>query len=349
MRRRTASEEVEDCEDALEHVGLTVTRRTWPVRHEAAPKHVSAGVAVTNTSSWSGSSFDAPLGDGLTATITSGSTPRHSTLTAGASPTSTHGQQRNREVSIDLVWGERDEAAEVGVHAAKTVTPSTVLTRAPRPPEWNHDSSPAVVRRRLSLHEEGRRSGTTATPAMIVPHAQQTPSPEVARLSLATQTPTPWNRMPPLLPVRDPPTESRELSMRPSYTLPSPRTPLWTALENEDDDDDEEREDAVAGLHDNAVVRLPLARRPSSFAHHAPSPSLVSSPSGAVVPAVTDASTAGERLQDPESHAAATAGHKRSRLAEEARKAQTDAWVEEMRSFFARIEERPLLTVTVDD
>ncbi|RNF11290.1 uncharacterized protein Tco025E_06743 [Trypanosoma conorhini] len=338
MRRRPASEETEEREDALERVGLTVSRRTWPVRHAAAPKHATAVAEGTDTSHRSGSSCDAALGDGLTATMTSSSTPRPSTLTARASPPPTNGGRQNREISVDIVWGERDEtAAPAGAHAAKARTPSTVLTRAPRPsPEWSHAAaSPAIVRRRLSLHEEGRRSGTAATPAMAmaVTHAQHTPSP-AARLSVATPTPTPtpWHRMPPLLPVRDPPTESRELSMRPGYTLPSPRTPLWTALEEED-----EEEEVVVGTHEGAVVGLPLARRPSSFAHHAPSPDNVHA-----------ASDAGQGPREPEAHA--TAGHKRARQAdEEVRKAQADAWVAEMQSFFARLEERPLLTVTIDD
>ncbi|EAN86684.1 hypothetical protein C3747_52g203 [Trypanosoma cruzi] len=353
-RRFTVSDEREECDDALEHIGLTVTRRTWATQLVGAQKHVvQPGVGGHKKSdqrrrSSSSSRSDAQMGNGLTATMTSGSTPPHSTQTARASPMKTHGRRQNREISIDLVWGERDdndeekeEKEEECVHVLRA-TPATVLTRASRPPERNDASSPALVRRCLSLHEDGRRSGTVAKKAMAANQPQQTPSPAAARVSVATPTPTPWNRMPPLLPVRDPPTESRELSMRPGYTLPSPSTPLWTALEEEEDE--EEGGAVVDLLRDDAIVRLPLGRRPLSLAHHASSLPL------AVTREVTDNSEDGRQLHGSEGRRSAPAFQKSQRQAEEAaRKARADAWAEEMRNFFERIEERPLLTVTMDE
>ncbi|EKF32270.1 hypothetical protein MOQ_003885 [Trypanosoma cruzi marinkellei] len=364
-RRLTVSDEREECDDALEHIGLTVARRTWATQFFGAQKHVlqqgvcehkkseqrmkrSSNNRSSSSRSRSRSRSDAQMGDGLTATMTSGSTPPHSTQTAHASSMKTHDRRQNREMSIDLVWGERDdkdeekeEKEEMCVHVMRS-TPATVLTRAARPPERNDASSPALVRRCLSLHEDGRRSGTIVTRALAVNPPQQTPSPAAPRMSVASPTPTPWNRMPPLLPVRDPPTESRELSMRPGYTLPSPSTPLWTALEEEDDED--EGGAVVDVLRDDAIVRLPLGRRPLSLTHHITSLPLD------VTTEVIDNSEAGRHVHGSEGHRAVSAFQKTQRQAEEAaRRARADAWAEEMRKFFERIEERPLLTVTVDE
>ncbi|KEG11529.1 hypothetical protein DQ04_02531050 [Trypanosoma grayi] len=313
--RRSASGD--DSDDALERVALTVTRRSWAARREEAPKPTAAGVHNSSTSS----SSDTQAVGGLTATTLT-STPLHSTAVCATpltsdSQTQQQRKRQSREVSIDLVWGE--EGAE------HDVTPSTVLTRAPRPMSWGDASSPAAVRRRLSLHEVGRRSGTVAT-TVAVGATQQTPSPMAARVSIPVVTPTPASHMRPfLLQPTDPPTESRGLSVRPGYTLPSPSTPLWAALE-------EEVGEADGSLHENNdddVARLSLARRPLSFAQHAPPVVLSATDTVEVAPSLTP--------------------HSQRRLELSQRQMKADAWAEQTRRFFDLIDQRPLLTVTVDE
>ncbi|KAH9597465.1 hypothetical protein LSM04_008340 [Trypanosoma melophagium] len=403
--RRSSSGE--DSDDALEHCGLTATRRTWPApNHEIEIKRNDKMMIMTSLDS----SNEMHTSSALTATnSTNSTTPQHTTVTwiSPMTSDSLHVQlqrhqsyqshqeesflQRKRqssEMSIDLVWGEEGEE-----EGRNNTTPSSVLTRAPRQTGWSDSSSPATVRRRLSLQEGSRRSGTL--PAISL----------TTTLTAAQQeevTPTPLRRMPhllqqPHLQPLEPATESRELPVRPGYTIPSPGTPLWPALEEEEDDEEEEGENnnnnnnnnmtevreqnTVEGVREDvdmdtdAIMRLPLSRRPSSFAHRV-APSSVSSvsvsPPSVVVASSQEARrlfTTGNNLngnngndlgnlanyhksgsEDPVVHDTVPMSQKSQRKAEEAlRKIKADAWAEEMRRFFEVIDQRPLLAVTVDE
>ncbi|ORC83348.1 uncharacterized protein TM35_000751150 [Trypanosoma theileri] len=439
MNRRSSSGENSD--DALEHCGLTATRRTWPApNYELERKHtMMTSLDSSNEMHTSGGG----LSTATRTTNTNSSTPQHNSTLTWVSPMTSdslqqqHQQQeeflqrkrQSSEMSIDLVWGEEEadeqEKEEKGEEGKKNSTPSTVLTaRVPRPTGWSDSSSPVTVRRRLSMHEGSRRSGTLpASSAATVITTTTTTTNNNNNNNIRTGeelqevTPTPLRRMPhllqqPQLPMMEPATESRELPVRPGYTLPSPSTPLWPALEEVDDEEEEEEEEEENEDNNNnnnnnnnniiteerlntvesvredvdmdadAVMRLTLSRRPSSFAQRV-APSSMSSVSISPPSVVVASSQEARRLftttnnnnnqlhrnaynhndvDEPANSQKSASGdigvvhetvpmsQKSQRKAEETlRRIKADAWAEEMRKFFEKIDQRPLLAVTVDE
>ncbi|CCD13293.1 unnamed protein product [Trypanosoma congolense IL3000] len=356
-----------DSEDSLDGLTLTTTRLSWSTKCIAGSKEV-------NTSGVSGMSDTLMGAGGLTTTHSS--TLHDSTITMSSPTTeSVHSQPRgfgsqegyrkrarcDSAISPEQIWEDEGEVAHVKDvqrteirQGFSTWTPSTVRAAAPQSGGASEPLSPDEVRRRLSLHTLGRLSGVLPPTVMATPISGQVPgvnaTPSFASVAvvpasgrpstIVTPTPTPLRRygdpssqMMLMARTDDPPTESRPLLTQPGCSIPSPRTPLWTAPEeemgadampngNHEDNDDHRHDDLCEDDDDDVIVRLPLARRPSNFSRVAP----LSQLSVSLSTAPGTQRDADEAVQPP----------------------SADKWVGQMRQFFARIDERPLLVLVTD-
>nr|CCC47833.1 conserved hypothetical protein [Trypanosoma vivax Y486] len=329
----------EESFDVFEGANITATRRTWLVNMYGDCKRFStvgasidgSNVAATNSGISSEANMLTPSDDNQL--LCSRFTPlTQSPQRNDARRECVKRQRSGRAPSTDFLWEE--ELVTEGQKADQDhpprfipvtgTTPSTVCARIRCPADCRHTLSPDAVRRRLSLHEgirsshEGYEQNANDTSEPLQFRRTAVASINATTAAQVTPASTPLNHgYLQLLPEPDPPTESRAAPRQSGADTPSSCTPLWTAPENEDGERVElENEDEFSRPYDDEddiIARLPLGRRPSSFSKD-------------TVLAVRLAEESGA----DEQHIGA------------------QKWIEDTKNFFKKIDERPLLALSVD-